>query len=153
MCQACPHRFRLYRQANWSRHPAAEHVGTPPKRCRSSSLVSENEKSCTKFVPARKGVRGVENEGKNENRQNVAVWILRDTYNQWPTALRERIRRHFGARGMSSVRYGIRLGDLEENWFLCFPIKHSTQRAGHSDEKIPHHEVGWSPLRTHPIRG
>ena len=24
---------------------------------------------------------------------------------------------------MSSVRYGIRLGDLKENWFLCFPIK------------------------------
>jgi hypothetical protein len=37
-----------------------------------------------------------------------------------------RVRRHFGARGMSSVRYGIRLGDLKENWFLCFPIKHST---------------------------
>jgi hypothetical protein len=37
-----------------------------------------------------------------------------------------RVRRPFGARGMSSVRYGIRLGDLEENWFLCFPIKHST---------------------------
>jgi len=36
--------------------------------------------------------------------------------------------RPFGAlaRGMSSVRYGTRLGDLEENWFLCFPIKHST---------------------------
>ena len=27
---------------------------------------------------------------------------------------------------MSSVRYGIRLGDLKENWFLFFPIKHST---------------------------
>jgi hypothetical protein len=37
-----------------------------------------------------------------------------------------RVRRPFGARGMSSVRYGIRLGDLKENWFLCFPIKHST---------------------------
>ena len=24
-------------------------------------------------------------------------------------------------------------------------------REDHSDEKIPHHEVGWSPLRTHPI--
>ncbi len=23
-------------------------------------------------------------------------------------------------------RYGIRLGDLKENWFLCLPIKHST---------------------------
>ena len=34
--------------------------------------------------------------------------------------------RDLGARGMSSVRYGTRLGDLKENWFLCFPIKHST---------------------------
>jgi hypothetical protein len=24
-------------------------------------------------------------------------------------------------------------------------------REDHSDEKITHHEVGWSPLRTHPI--
>ena len=31
-----------------------------------------------------------------------------------------RVRRHFGARGMSSVRYGTRLGDLKENWFLLF---------------------------------
>ena len=29
-----------------------------------------------------------------------------------------RVRRPFGARGMSSVRYGTRLGDLKENWFL-----------------------------------
>jgi hypothetical protein len=34
-----------------------------------------------------------------------------------------RVRRHFGARGRSSVRYGLwsiygtRLGDLKENWF------------------------------------
>jgi len=33
---------------------------------------------------------------------------------------------HFGGCGMSSVQYGIRLCDLKENWFLCFPIKHST---------------------------
>ena len=31
-----------------------------------------------------------------------------------------RVRRHFGARGRSSVRYGPRLGDLQENWFLLF---------------------------------
>ena len=31
-----------------------------------------------------------------------------------------RVRRHFGARGMSSVRYGTRLGDLKENWFILF---------------------------------
>ena len=31
-----------------------------------------------------------------------------------------RVRRPFGARGRSSVRYGTRLGDLEENWFLLF---------------------------------
>jgi len=31
-----------------------------------------------------------------------------------------RVRRHFGARGRSSVRYGARLGDLKENWFLLF---------------------------------
>ncbi len=36
-----------------------------------------------------------------------------------------RVCRHFGARGRSSVRYGTRLGDLEENWFLLFS-KHST---------------------------
>jgi hypothetical protein len=43
-----------------------------------------------------------------------------------PAHVTVRVRRPFGARGMSSVRYGIRLGDLKENWFLCFPIKHST---------------------------
>ncbi len=32
------------------------------------------------------------------------------------------VRRPFGARGRSSVRYEIRLGDLKENWFLCFHI-------------------------------
>ena len=48
------------------------------------------------------------------------------------------VTRHFGARGMSSVRYGIRLGDLEENRFLCFPIKHSTH--------TPHpHSLGPKP--------
>jgi len=31
-----------------------------------------------------------------------------------------RVCRHFGARRMSSVRHGTRLGDLEENWFLLF---------------------------------
>jgi len=31
-----------------------------------------------------------------------------------------RVRRPFGARGRSSVRYGTRLGDLQENWFLLF---------------------------------
>ena len=31
-----------------------------------------------------------------------------------------RVRRHFGARERSSVRYGTRLGDLKENWFLLF---------------------------------
>ena len=31
-----------------------------------------------------------------------------------------RVRRPFGARGMRSVRYGTRLGDLKENWFLLF---------------------------------
>jgi hypothetical protein len=31
-----------------------------------------------------------------------------------------RVRRHFGACGRSSVRYGTRLGDLKENWFLLF---------------------------------
>ena len=31
-----------------------------------------------------------------------------------------RVRRPFGARGMSSVRYGTRLNDLEENRFLLF---------------------------------
>ena len=32
-----------------------------------------------------------------------------------------RVRRHYGgARGRSSVRYGTRLGDLKENWFLLF---------------------------------
>ena len=31
-----------------------------------------------------------------------------------------RVRRPVGARGMSSVRYETRLGDLKENWFLLF---------------------------------
>ena len=57
---------------------------------------------------------------------------------------------------------------LKRIGFFCFPIKHSTHtrhggtrgnpvgvairsREDHSDEKITHHEVGWSPLRNHPI--
>jgi hypothetical protein len=31
-----------------------------------------------------------------------------------------RVRRPFGARGRRSVRYGTRLGDLKENWFILF---------------------------------
>ena len=31
-----------------------------------------------------------------------------------------RVRRHFGARGRSSVRYGTRIGDLKESWFILF---------------------------------
>jgi hypothetical protein len=30
-------------------------------------------------------------------------------------------------------------------------IMHLVRRQDHSDEKITHHEVGWSPLRNHPI--
>ena len=37
-----------------------------------------------------------------------------------------RVRRHFGARGMSSVRYGTRLGDLKENRFLLFSRANET---------------------------
>jgi hypothetical protein len=45
-----------------------------------------------------------------------------------------RVRRHFGARG-SSVRYGTRLGDLKESWFILFPIKHSTHTHTYSIER------------------
>ena len=38
----------------------------------------------------------------------------------WPGPGGSEVRRPFGARGMSSVRYGTRLGDLKENWFLLF---------------------------------
>ena len=31
-----------------------------------------------------------------------------------------RVRRPFGARGRSCVRYGTRLGDLKESWFILF---------------------------------
>jgi hypothetical protein len=31
-----------------------------------------------------------------------------------------RVRRPFGARGRSSVRYGTGLGDLKESWFILF---------------------------------
>ena len=41
-----------------------------------------------------------------------------------------------------SVHYQSRMTSLEVN---------TVTRDDHSDEKIPHHEVGWSPLRTHPI--
>jgi hypothetical protein len=30
------------------------------------------------------------------------------------------VRRPFGARGRSSVRYGTRIGDLKESWFILF---------------------------------
>ena len=39
-----------------------------------------------------------------------------------------RVRRPFGARGRISVRYGTRLGDLEENWFL-FVFQLNTQHT------------------------
>jgi len=38
----------------------------------------------------------------------------------WPGPGGSEVRRPFGSRGMSSVRYGTRLGDLKENWFLLF---------------------------------
>ena len=44
-----------------------------------------------------------------------------------------RVRRHFGARGRSSVRYGTRLGDLKESWFiLFFQLNPQHTRALHS---------------------
>jgi hypothetical protein len=46
-----------------------------------------------------------------------------------------RVRRHFGARGMSSVRYGTRLGDLKENW-VPFVFQLNTQ-----------HTLGWPIIR------
>jgi hypothetical protein len=63
-------------------------------------------------------------------RQETATWggcdLGGDGFGEGDYGWGVRVRRPFGARGMSSVRYGIRLGDLKENWFLCFPIKHST---------------------------
>ena len=40
----------------------------------------------------------------------------------WPhnNLPRDRERRPFGARGRSSGRYGTRLGDLKESWFILF---------------------------------
>ena len=38
----------------------------------------------------------------------------------WPGPGGSEVRRPFGARGMSYVRYGTRLGDLKEDWFLLF---------------------------------
>jgi hypothetical protein len=38
----------------------------------------------------------------------------------WPPLVREVRGRPFGARGRSSVRYGPRLGDLTESWFILF---------------------------------
>ena len=56
-----------------------------------------------------------------------------------------------GARGiMSSVRYGIRLGDLKENWFLCFPIKHSTHTGTHTfnlNSTILYGRYDWTNFR------
>ena len=42
-----------------------------------------------------------------------------------------RVRRHFGARGRSSVRYGTRLGDLKESWFILFSNTVNTQHTPH----------------------
>ncbi len=47
-----------------------------------------------------------------------------------------RVRRPFGARGRSSVRYGARLGDLERIGFFCFPIKHSNTHGVSFREKV-----------------
>jgi len=43
---------------------------------------------------------------------------------------------------MSSVRYGTRLGDLKENWFFCFPIKHSTHTCDDDDLLSPERKEG-----------
>jgi hypothetical protein len=67
-----------------------------------------------------------------------------------------RVRRPFGARGMSSVRYGIRLGDLKNKQsththgdgtelgsvtlkrvgLFCFPTKHSTHTVSESSAAL-----------------
>ena len=52
-----------------------------------------------------------EEEEEEEEYRSDGVW---DGDYGWGV----RVRRPFGARGMSSVRYGTRLGDLKENWFL-----------------------------------
>ena len=50
-----------------------------------------------------------------------------------------RVRRHFGARGMSSVRYGTRLGDLKN--------KQSTERVPRVDElDTPQPNLKWETV-------
>jgi hypothetical protein len=53
-----------------------------------------------------------------------------------------RVCRPFGARGRSSVRYGTRLGDLEENWFLLFSNQtlHGTHQLTQGDRASTHDE-------------
>ena len=56
-------------------------------------------------------------------RQETATWggcDLSDGFWKGDYGWGVRVRRHFGEHGMSSVRYGTRLGDLKENWFLLF---------------------------------
>ena len=54
-----------------------------------------------------------------------------------------RVRRHFGARGMSSVRYGIRLGDLKNKQpinnpsFTRAPMLTGAPNKGHQVTKSP----------------
>jgi len=43
---------------------------------------------------------------------------LQTTHDIWGYWWGVRVCRHFGARGRSSVRYGTRLGDLEESWLM-----------------------------------
>ena len=52
--------------------------------------------------------------GPKHSRAKVQTLKHRDQDYGWGV----RVRRPFGARGMSSVWYGTRLGDLKENWFL-----------------------------------
>jgi hypothetical protein len=54
-----------------------------------------------------------------------------------------RVRRHFCARGRSSVRYGTRLGDLQESWFI-FVFQLNTQHT-HFMSEVDRFLSGKSP--------
>jgi hypothetical protein len=56
------------------------------------------------------GAEGSDGESRSQHSQQIRP----------ETSTEVRTSATFGARGRRSVRYGTRLGDLKENWFLLF---------------------------------
>ena len=104
--QGLPTRVTLPLRAYW---PTRGYWGPPIHNMGSCGRLGESPNTWKHFGP--EPTRAIEPRHRPPGQR----WIL-----EAGLRVGVRVGRPFGARRRSSVRYGTRLGDLKENWFLLF---------------------------------